>query len=132
MNWDVQITPSANRTLDRLPRRIAMAVIEFVASTLMGNPERMSTPLSGELEGLRLARRGDCRVLFLPPLRPLSLLWLSRSLTAPVSTARAERRGPRFPVTFRMFSAPGQCVRFIKLIGALVRRWTNQLGTGCT
>ena len=64
MNWDVQLAPSAIRTLDRLPPRIAVAVVEFVTGTLPGNPERMSKPLRGELEGLRSARRGDYRVLF--------------------------------------------------------------------
>lgn len=64
MNWDVQLAPSAIRTLDRLPPRIVVAVVEFVTATLPGNPERMSKPLRGELEGLRSARRGDYRVLF--------------------------------------------------------------------
>lgn len=64
MSWDVQLTPSATRTLDRLPPRIAVAVVEFVTGTLPETPERMSKPLRAELEGLRSARRGDYRVLF--------------------------------------------------------------------
>ena len=64
MSWDVQLAPSAVRGLDRLPPRIAVAVVEFVTATLPTNPERMSKPLRGELEGLRSARRGDYRVLF--------------------------------------------------------------------
>lgn len=64
MSWDVQLAPSAVRGLDRLPRRIAAAVIEFVTATLPTNPERMSKPLRAELEELRSARRGDYRVLF--------------------------------------------------------------------
>lgn len=64
MSWDLQIAPSAIRTLDRLPPRIAAAVVEFLTSSLPENPERMSKPLRGELEGLRSARRGDYRVLF--------------------------------------------------------------------
>ena len=63
MSWDVQLAPSAVRRLDRLPPRIAVAVVEFVTATLPTNPERMSKPLRGELEGLRSARRGDYRVL---------------------------------------------------------------------
>ena len=39
-------------------------VVEFVTATLPTNPERMSKPLRGELEGLRSARRGHYRVLF--------------------------------------------------------------------
>lgn len=63
MNWDVQFAPSAIRGLDRLPAKIAAAVVEFATVTLPGKPERMSTPLRGELEGLRSARRGDYRLL---------------------------------------------------------------------
>ncbi len=64
MSWEVQLSPSAIRGLDRLPPRIAAAVVEFVTTTLPVNPERMSKPLRGELEGRRSARRGDYRVLF--------------------------------------------------------------------
>jgi mRNA-degrading endonuclease RelE of RelBE toxin-antitoxin system len=64
VSWDVQLAPSAIRGLDRLPPRIAPAIVEFVTTTLATNPERMSKPLRGELEGLRSARRGDYRVLF--------------------------------------------------------------------
>lgn len=64
MSWSVQFAPNAVRSIDRLPSRIAAAVIEFVTATLPANPERMSKPLRNELEGLRSARRGDYRVLF--------------------------------------------------------------------
>ena len=64
MSWSVQLAPSAIRAIDRLPTRIAVAVIEFVTTTLPTNPERMSKPLRNELEGLRSAQRGDYRVLF--------------------------------------------------------------------
>jgi mRNA-degrading endonuclease RelE of RelBE toxin-antitoxin system len=62
--WRVEVAPSALRSLDRLPPRVAAAVVEFVTGTLPANPERMSKPLRYELEGLRSARRGDYRVLF--------------------------------------------------------------------
>lgn len=64
MSWDVQLAPSAIRGLDRLPQRIAAAIVEFVTATLPTNPERMSKPLRGEFEGLRSARRGDYRAVF--------------------------------------------------------------------
>ncbi|HEU0207310.1 MAG TPA: type II toxin-antitoxin system RelE/ParE family toxin [Pseudolysinimonas sp.] len=64
MSWDVQLAPAAVRGLERLPPRIAAAVVEFVTATLPTNPERMSKPLRGDLDGLRSARRGDYRVLF--------------------------------------------------------------------
>ena len=64
MTWQVQLAPPAVRGLDRLPPRIAVAVVEFVTVTLATNPERMSKPLQGDLDGFRSARRGDYRVLF--------------------------------------------------------------------
>lgn len=64
MSWDVQFADAAVRGLDRLPLKIAQAVVEFVTSTLPSNPRRMSKPLQGEFEGLHSARRGDYRVLF--------------------------------------------------------------------
>lgn len=64
MAWTVQFAPSALRGLDRLPPRIAPAIVEFATTTLPRNPEQLSKPLRGELEGLRSARRGDYRVLF--------------------------------------------------------------------
>lgn len=62
--WTVQVAPTTVRSLDRLPPRVAGAVVEFVTAVLPTNPERMSKPLRYELEGLRSARRGDYRVLF--------------------------------------------------------------------
>jgi len=58
------VSARARRDLDRLPPRIAAAIVEFATRTLLENPERMSKPLAGELEGLRSARRGDYRVIF--------------------------------------------------------------------
>lgn len=62
--WQVQVDLGAVRSLDRLPPRVAVAVVEFITEILPRNPERMSKPLRYELEGLRTARRGDYRVLF--------------------------------------------------------------------
>lgn len=64
MTWDVGFADSALRGLDRLPLKIAQAIVEFATRTLPENPPRMSKPLRGEFEGLRSARRGDYRVLF--------------------------------------------------------------------
>ena len=62
--WRVEVAPGAERALMRLPHKVAAAVVEFITTTLPTNPERMSKPLRGDLEGLRSARRGDYRVLF--------------------------------------------------------------------
>lgn len=64
MTWDVQFADAAIRGLDRLPVKVAQAVVEFVTYTLPGNPWRLSKPLQREFEGLHSARRGDYRVLF--------------------------------------------------------------------
>lgn len=60
---EVLIASAAHRRLDRLPSRIAVAVIEFITAVVPENPQRLSKPLTGEFEGLRSARRGDYRVL---------------------------------------------------------------------
>ena len=62
--WRLEVSARARRDLDRLPPRIAAAIVEFATRTLLENPERMSKPLAGELEGLRSARRGYYRVIF--------------------------------------------------------------------
>ncbi len=62
--WRVQLSATAAGSLDRLPPKVAVAVVEFVTVVLAGNPRRMSTPLRYELEGLHVARRGDYRVTF--------------------------------------------------------------------
>ncbi len=62
--WTVRLSPSAVRSLDRLPLKIASAIAEFVTETLPRNPYRMSKPLRFEFEGWRVARRGDYRVTF--------------------------------------------------------------------
>ena len=51
------------RQLRRLPEKAAVAVIEFITAVLPENPLRLSKPLTGDLTGLRSARRGDYRVL---------------------------------------------------------------------
>lgn len=61
--FQVQVSASARRQLHRLPERAAIAMVEFTTTILPENPARFSKPLTGELEGLRSARRGDYRVL---------------------------------------------------------------------
>ena len=63
-SWLVQLTPAAIRALDRLPHKIAAAIAEFITVTLPTDPYTMSKPLRFELEGWRVARRGNYRVVF--------------------------------------------------------------------
>ena len=72
--WHVAVSPGAIRSLDRLPAKVAAAVVEFITVTLPDNRERMSKPLRNELEGLRSARRGDYRTLFAPDDQTATLL----------------------------------------------------------
>ena len=62
--WSVQLSPTAVRALERLPHKIAAAVVEFVTGTLPADPYRLSKPLRFEFEGWRVARRGDYRITF--------------------------------------------------------------------
>lgn len=59
----LQVTGPARRQLGRLPQKAAVAVVEFLTTVLPENPMRLSKPMTGELEGVRSARRGDYRVL---------------------------------------------------------------------
>lgn len=61
--YRVEVSASARRQLHRLPERVALAIIEFITIVLPDNPARLSKPLTGQLEGMRSARRGDYRVL---------------------------------------------------------------------
>jgi len=47
-----------------LPERVAAAVVEFIAGTLLENPQRVGRPLQRELAGLHAARRGTFRVVY--------------------------------------------------------------------
>ena len=62
--WSVLVTSAAARSLERLPEKNATAIVEFITATLPTNPHRLSKPLRYELEGWRVARRGDYRVTF--------------------------------------------------------------------
>ncbi|MHB8262944.1 MAG: type II toxin-antitoxin system RelE family toxin [Acidimicrobiales bacterium] len=62
--FEIEFSSSARRQLQQLPSRVAAAILEFITVVLPDNPLRLSKPLSGNLTGLRSARRGDYRVLF--------------------------------------------------------------------
>jgi mRNA interferase RelE/StbE len=62
--FDIDWASSALRSLDRLPRKIAMACIEFVYGGLAENPRRVGRALRSDLEGKHSARRGDFRIVY--------------------------------------------------------------------
>lgn len=61
--YAIHLASSARRDLERLPAKVATAIIEFMTRALAENPARLSKPLTGELAMYRSARRGDYRVL---------------------------------------------------------------------
>ena len=61
--YRIEVDGPARRSLQRLPHKIATAIIEFTTGPLADNPHRLSKPLRGELASYRSARRGDYRVL---------------------------------------------------------------------
>lgn len=62
--YRVEVDGPARRDLERLPHKIAAAIVEFITGALADNPLRLSKPLRAELASYRSARRGDYRVLF--------------------------------------------------------------------
>jgi len=62
--WSIAWTPTARRTLGRLPEKAAAAAVEFIFGPLAANPHRVGKALRFELEGLHSARRGDFRIIY--------------------------------------------------------------------
>ena len=63
--YELVVAPPAARALaERLPEPVAAAVIEFLTTTLIGDPHRVGKPLRGQLTGIWSARRGTYRVLY--------------------------------------------------------------------
>ncbi|MEJ7797642.1 MAG: type II toxin-antitoxin system RelE/ParE family toxin [Solirubrobacteraceae bacterium] len=63
-DFGVAWTSAARRSLNRLPEKVATAVVEFAYGSLAANPPRVGKPLRLDLEGLHSARRGDYRVIY--------------------------------------------------------------------
>lgn len=63
-DFEVAWTSAARRSLNRLPEKIATAVVEFVYGSLAANPPRVGKPLKLDLLGLHSARQGDYRVIY--------------------------------------------------------------------
>lgn len=62
VRWQIVVSATAQRALQRLPEKAATAIVEFVTGPLTDDPLRLSKPLRNELEGWRTARRGHYRV----------------------------------------------------------------------
>jgi mRNA interferase RelE/StbE len=62
--WELIVAPSVDRTLSRLPEKVAAAIVEFMLGPLIEEPRRVGHPLRRDLEGLSVARRGPYRVVY--------------------------------------------------------------------
>jgi mRNA interferase RelE/StbE len=63
--YDLVLTPPAQRAIaDKLPEAVATAVIDFLTTALIENPQRVGKPLRDDLAGIWSARRGTYRVLY--------------------------------------------------------------------
>jgi mRNA interferase RelE/StbE len=65
-SWCLALAPSAERTLERLPARVAAAMVEFMIGPLLDAPERVGKPLQRGLEGYWSARPGAYRIIYRP------------------------------------------------------------------
>jgi mRNA interferase RelE/StbE len=62
--YDVALTPEAQRQLSRLHEKVVAAVMEGLYGSIARDPLRVSKPLHDELDGLRVARRSEYRVVY--------------------------------------------------------------------
>jgi len=62
--WRLVVAASAERSLDRLPSKVATAIVEFMLGPLIEAPHRVGHPLERELVGLWSARRGAYRIVY--------------------------------------------------------------------
>mgnify|MGYP001821813166 CR=1 FL=1 len=62
--WDLVVAGPARRAIDRLPERIALAVLDYLVGPLLENPHRVGKPLRGDLVGLHSSRVGAYRIVY--------------------------------------------------------------------
>jgi mRNA-degrading endonuclease RelE of RelBE toxin-antitoxin system len=64
-SYELVVTPPAQRAIaSKLPEAVAVAVIDFLTTALVGNPHRVGKELRNDLAGIWSARRGTYRVLY--------------------------------------------------------------------
>ena len=62
--FQARITPEAMRNIGRLSDKVRHAAMATITGPIAENPHRAGKPLTGELEGLWSARRGDYRIIY--------------------------------------------------------------------
>ena len=63
MTWRLVVAAPARRDLERLPEKVAGAVVETF-DAIAADPHRVGKPLQREVRGLWSARRGPYRVIY--------------------------------------------------------------------
>lgn len=62
--WNLVVAGPARRAVERLPERVAAAVLDFMLGPLLENPHRVGRALRGDLSGLHSARVGTYRIVY--------------------------------------------------------------------
>lgn len=62
--WELVVAGPARRAIDRLPAKVAVAVLDFLLGPLLESPHRVGKALRGDLSGLHSARVGAYRVVY--------------------------------------------------------------------
>lgn len=62
--YELRVAGPAARQLDRLPEKVAAAIVEFMLAALLDDPRRVGGALRRELTGLDSARRGAYRIVY--------------------------------------------------------------------
>jgi mRNA interferase RelE/StbE len=62
--WDLVVAGPPRRAIDRLPEKIALAVLDYVVGPLLENPHRVGKSQRGDLAGLHSARVGAYRIVY--------------------------------------------------------------------
>jgi mRNA interferase RelE/StbE len=64
VSYRVQLTPTARRSLPRLPLAVAAAAVEFIYGPLAASPHQVGKALRPPFDGQLSARRGDYRIRY--------------------------------------------------------------------
>jgi len=62
--WDLVVAGPVRQAIDRLPEKIALAILDYLVGPLLENPQRVGKPLRGDLAGLHSARVGAYRIVY--------------------------------------------------------------------
>jgi mRNA interferase RelE/StbE len=62
--WRLVVAASAERGLNRLPPKVASAIVDFMVGPLVDDPRQVGKPLLRELSGYLAARRGVYRIIY--------------------------------------------------------------------